>query len=224
MAKVIGYVRVSTKGQADDGVSLDMQRAKIAAYAALNDLELGDIFSDEGVSGTVTERPGLNAALAAAKKGDVICVYSISRLSRSTKQILTISEQLEIKGIDLASISEKIDTTTAAGKMVFRMMAILAEFERDQTSERTSAALKQKQSKGEKVGGRIPYGFDVVIVNDVKLLVANEIEQKVIAQVKELRAAGLSLRAIASVLASNGIGARNGKVFAANQIKRMVAA
>jgi len=75
-------------------------------------------------------------------------VYSLSRLSRSTKDTLQIAEKLDKAGADLVSLSEQIDTTSASGKMVFRLMAVLNEFERDQISERTSAALQHKKAKG----------------------------------------------------------------------------
>lgn len=85
-------------------------------------------------------------------------VYSLSRLARSTKDAIAIAERLDKAGADLVSLSEKIDTTTAAGKMVFRMLAVLAEFERDLVSERTTAALAHKAGKGERIG-EVPFGW-----------------------------------------------------------------
>ncbi|WP_146108702.1 recombinase family protein [Chromatium okenii] len=156
MATAIGYIRVSTSGQAIDGVSLDAQKAKIAAWAELNGYELGEIFEDAGISGTKQDRPGLAAALAAAKKGDAVIAYSISRFARSTKHLIEISESLAKREIDMVSISERIDTTSAAGKMVFRMMAVMAEFERDQVSERTKTALQHKNRKVKKPADKCP--------------------------------------------------------------------
>ena len=221
MAKAYGYVRVSTQGQADDGVSLDAQRAKIAAWADLNGYELGDTFEDAGISGTKTDRPGLAAALAAVGKGDALVVYSLSRLARSTKHTIEISEHLDKVGADLVSLSERIDTTTAAGKMIFRMLAVMAEFERDQTSERTVTALQYKKSKGQKTGGAVPYGFD--LGEDGIHLSENEAEQAVIREARELHQSGLSLRKIAAELNARGLVARNGRAFQATQIMRMVA-
>lgn len=140
--KVIGYIRVSTASQAEDGISLDAQRDRIHKWAELNEGEVSAVFEDAGISGKdMSNRPGLAAAMLAADKGTALVTYSISRLARSTVDMLTIARQLEYQGADLVSLSEKIDTTTAAGRMIFRMLAVLAEFERDQTRERTASSL-----------------------------------------------------------------------------------
>ena len=161
--RAIGYVRVSTAEQAAEGVSLAAQRARIAAWARANDAELVDVFTDAGLSGgRADNRPGLQAALDRACSGQAaLVVYSLSRLARSTRDAITISERLDTAGADLVSLSEKIDTTTAAGKMVFRMLAVLAEFERDQISERTTAAMQHKKARREYTGGEAPYGWRV---------------------------------------------------------------
>lgn len=92
---------------------------------------------DAGLSGKRADnRPELQKALDAVTKcSGVLLVYSLSRLARSTKDTLAISDRLEKADADLVSLSERIDTTSAAGKMVFRMLAVLAEFERDLVSD-----------------------------------------------------------------------------------------
>ena len=221
MATSIGYIRVSTEGQAADGVSLDAQRAKIEAWALLNDYELVAVHVDAGISGkSANNRPGLQAALADCRKGSALVVYSLSRLARSTKDTIEISDRLAKSGADLVSLSEKIDTTSAAGKMVFRMLAVLAEFERDQISERTTTAMQFKKAQGERVGA-IPYGYD--LATDGVNLTENPAEQEVIRQARELHESGLSLRKIAAELDRRGLYARNGQPFQATQISRMVA-
>ena len=220
MASAIGYIRVSTEGQATDGVSLDAQRAKIEAWAMLNDYELTAVHVDAGISGKgMANRPGLQAALADCRKGSALVVYSLSRLARSTKDTIEISERLAKSGADLVSLSEKIDTTSAAGKMVFRMMAVLAEFERDQISERTATAMQFKKSKGELVGA-VPYGYRC---DDGVNLIPDEKEQEAIALIKELNGKGLSLRNIASRLEAKGYIPR-GKVWYAKTISNILAA
>lgn len=151
--KVIGYIRVSTTGQAEEGISLAGQRDRIHKWAELNEGEVIAIYEDAGLSGGSTaNRPGLESALSAARKGDALVSYSISRLARSTRDMLDIADRLERQGADLVSLSEKIDTTSAAGRMIFRMLAVLAEFERDQVSERTRMALATLKSRGVKLG------------------------------------------------------------------------
>jgi DNA invertase Pin-like site-specific DNA recombinase len=155
--KVIGYIRVSTEDQAREGVSLEMQRSRIYKWADLNEGEVVAVYEDAGISGGSTKnRPGLEQALARADKGYALVAYSISRLARSTRDMLAIADRLEYQGADLVSLSEKIDTTSAAGRMVFRMMAVLSEFERDQISERTKAALATLKARGVKLGSGNP--------------------------------------------------------------------
>ena len=204
--KAIGYVRVSTQGQAEDGVSLDAQEAKVRSWADLNGAEVV-IFRDEGISGKRSDnRPGLKAALEAVGRGDALIVYSLSRLSRSTKDTLTIADALAQKEADLVSLSEKIDTTTAAGKMVFRMMAVLAEFERDQVSDRTRFALAHKRTLNEKTGGDVPFGYRA---RSGKLY-AHAGEQRALRLILDLHGKGTSLRGICRTLEAQGVARKHG--------------
>jgi len=206
--KTVGYVRVSTEGQAVDGVSMDAQESKIRAWADLNGAEEVVMFRDEGVSGKRADnRPGLQAALDAVGKGDVLVCYSLSRLSRSTRDTLALSDLLATKDADLVSLSEKIDTTSASGKMVFRLLAVLSEFERDQVSERTRMALAHKRRNGEKTGGDVPYGFRL----DNGRLVEDPAEQKAIGLIRKLHAGGASLREIAARLEAAGYRTKTGR-------------
>lgn len=210
MKTATAYIRVSTEGQATDGVSLDAQQAKIEAWCYANDIVLDAVFVDAGVSGKRADnRPQLQAALdAVCSDGGVLVVYSLSRLARSTKDTIAISEQLGRAGADLVSLSEKLDTTSAAGKMVFRMMAVLAEFERDQVSERTTAALAHKAAQGERIG-TVPFGWDVA--DDGIALVENADQQRAIELIFSLKEKGYSLRGIAGALDAAGIPTKNGK-------------
>lgn len=208
--QAIGYIRVSTTGQAEDGVSLQAQRERIDAWCLANGFELAGCFTDEGISGKRADnRPELQKAIDAVEgSGAVLVVYSLSRLARSTKDTILIGERLEKAGADLVSLSERIDTTTAAGKMVFRMLAVMAEFERDLVSERTTLAMATKRNNGERIG-TVPYGFN--LAEDGATLVANEDEQTVLALIESLRSDGYSLRAIASELSTRGIPTKNGR-------------
>lgn len=222
MRQAIIYLRVSTTGQVIDGVSLKAQESKARAWCELNDYEISGVFTDAGISGKSTaNRKGLQNALDSVKKDNALVMYSLSRLARSTKDTIQISETLNAKGVDLVSLSEKIDTTTAAGKMVFRMLAVLSEFERDQVSERTSAALQHKKAKEERTGS-IPYGFKLAMDN-VKLL-KDKAEQVMIALCKEFKEQGLSLRKIAAKLLEQGFKNRVGSAFNAQSIKNILVA
>ena len=206
--KAVGYVRVSTQGQAEDGVSLEAQKAKIIAWCEANDYELVAIYKD-AISGTKADIEGRQAAIDNSQ-GMALVVYSLSRFARSTKDTLHLAEHLEKRGTDLVSLTEKIDTTTAAGKMVFRMLAVLNEFERDQISERTRAALAHKKANGEKYAP-VPFGYREVN----KRLVEVKHEARLVARMLKLREQGHTLTSIADWLNESGVeGKRGGRWYA----------
>lgn len=222
MRKVIGYVRVSTEQQASEGISLEAQKGKISAWCELNGYTLAGLFVDAGISGKRADnRPELQAALKAVEKcRGVLLVYSLSRLARSTKDTLSISERLEKAGADLVSLSEKIDTTSAAGKMVFRMLAVLAEFERDLISERTKTALQHKRKRGGRMG-QIPFGFRVDTDGDS--LVTSVEEQRVISMVRQWRDEGQTLQKIAERLIEMKVPNKAGRIrWNTTQIYRLL--
>jgi len=228
MRRAYGYLRVSTPGQADAGVSLDVQRARISAWCDAHGYELVDVFCDPGLSGRRADnRPGLQDALrtverAAREKdtaGVALVTYSISRLARSVRDMLAISDQLQRVGADLVSLSESIDTSSASGLMVFRLLSVLAQFESDLTAERTAAALAHKRARGEATGGDAPYGFTIAD----GMLIEDEQEQEVIRLVGQLRESGLSYRAIGRELQRRGFTPRTGDAWHANTIRRLAA-
>lgn len=206
--KAVGYIRVSTAEQAEEGISLEAQEGRIKAWCALHGHELASVHRDVLSGGRADNRPALQACLTqTCKSKAVLVVYSLSRLARSTKDAILISERLNKAGADLASLSENIDTTSAAGKMMFRMLAVLAEFERDQIRERTSAALQHKKSRGERVG-TLPYGYRMAC--DGVRLEEDPAEQEVVRLVQCLRERGMTLSAINQELGRRGIRNRNG--------------
>ena len=219
--KAIGYIRVSTAGQAEEGVSLEAQKDRLEGWAALNEYELTEVFEDAGISGSKTSnRPGLQAAIdAACSEKAALVVYSLSRLARSTRDALSISERLDKAGADLVSLSEKIDTTSASGKMVFRLMAVLAEFERDQISERTSAAMQHMKREGLYTGGKVRFGFRRGADGRLE---EDEIEQAIMERTRALSSEGLGLSRVARRLTEDGYRSRTGSPFCGVQVKRML--
>jgi len=207
--KAIGYSRVSTVHQLD-GVSIETQEARIRAFCVSRGFELAEIFTDEGISGSkMHNRPGLTAALDAVTKCcGVLVVYSLSRMSRSLRDTLQIAERLDREGADLASLSESIDTTSAMGRFCFSLFGALNQLERDLASERTAAALAHKRAKGEKTGGRIPFGYDLAA--DGTSLTMNMSEQEIVGQIVYLRQAGYSYRGICAELQQRGIITKEG--------------
>jgi DNA invertase Pin-like site-specific DNA recombinase len=138
---IIGYARVSTIDQ-----SLNLQIDALTEYGC-------DEIFQEKVSGAKDDRLELMNALRMLRKGDTFVVYKLDRLARSTKRLIEIADMLREKEVEFVSIQDKIDTGTAAGKAMFGMLSVLAEFERDIIRERTMAGLKAARTRGRK-GGR----------------------------------------------------------------------
>ena len=190
MKKAIGYIRVSTEQQASEGVSLEAQKAKIQAWCEVNGYELADVFMDAGISGkSMDKRQGLKQALAAVKKGDVLVVYSLSRLARSATDALVIADRLRKKNVDLVSLNDQFDTTSAAGRMFFTVLAAMNQMERELAAERTKDALAFKKAAGE-VYSPVPFGFRAVEGR----LEQVEAEAAVVAEILTMRGEGSSLQ------------------------------
>lgn len=225
---VIGYIRVSSEEQAESGQSLESQREKIEAYCAMRSLTLVNVAIDAAVSGgkPIASREGGKLVLESLRKGLAGGVVSVKldRVFRSTVDCLATVEDWTKAGhtfhlIDLGGMA--IDTSTAAGKMFLVMLAGMAEFERSIGGERTSSILQAKKSRNEFTGGaQAPYGFEVA--NDGKSLGPVAAEQETIERARELDREGLSLRGIASKLASEGRLSRTGREFYAQQIKAIL--
>lgn len=144
MAKLVGYVRVSTQEQE---VRLQIDALKKAGCAK----EM--IFMDK-ISGTKAERPGLDKCLASLTKGDTLLVWRLDRLGRSMPHLVQLIEALGQKGIGFRSLCDgAIDTTTASGELIFNIFSSLAQFERRLIQERTRAGLEAARARGRK-GGR----------------------------------------------------------------------
>ncbi|WP_419739218.1 recombinase family protein [Ruegeria sp.] len=137
---LIGYARVSTDHQ-----NLDMQ------IDALRNIGCKKIYRDQGISGSQMHRPGLDAALRAAK-GNTLVVWRLDRLGRSLNGLLDLVEVLADQNTDFQSLTEGIDTRTSSGMLFFHIMAALSEFERSLISERTKAGLSVARSKGISLG------------------------------------------------------------------------
>jgi site-specific DNA recombinase len=219
MTRAIGYIRVSTDKQADQGVSLDAQKAKIEAYAMLYDLEMVDYVVETG-SAKNTDREGLQDALQALIRGEAeaLVVVKLDRLTRSVGDLGRLVEGYFQKHA-LMSVSEQIDTRSAAGRLVLNVLASVSQWERETIGERTSAAMQHMKSQGQYTGGKPPYGFRLVNGE----LLENFEEQAVLALVQKYRAKGLSLRKIAQALADKGFKSRTDKVFDSSSIGRMAA-
>ena len=140
---LFGYARVSTEDQ-----NLNRQLDQLKKHG----VDTRNIYKEK-MTGTKKERPELQKLLDYVKNGDTIVIADLTRLSRSTRDLVSLAEDLKVKGIELVSLKETIDTTTATGNMMFGMLAVLAQFERDLISERTKDGLASARARGH-LGGR----------------------------------------------------------------------
>src|SRR5690242_18868342 len=183
----IGYARVSTDRQADRGVSLDAQSAKILAMATVQGSELLEVVVDGGESAGTMNLPGLQRILELVRnrKVQAVLVAKLDRLTRSVKDLCAILELFEKRGVALVSVAESLDTSTAAGGWVITIMSAVSQWEREAIGERTRDALEHKRSKGERVGN-VHYGYR--LSGDGKHVEPEPTEQAVLADIRALRA------------------------------------
>lgn len=146
---VFGYARVSTEQQ-----NLDRQIDALQKYGV-------DTIFNEKMSGTKRNRPELSKLLDRMTEGDTIVVESLSRLGRSTKDLIELTELFQSKRVNLVSLKESIDTNTSTGKLLFTLMSALAQFERDTIAERTREGLRAARARG-RMGGRPKVNADTV--------------------------------------------------------------
>ena len=205
----VAYCRVSTVGQEVEGVSLAMQRDRIANWCLGNGHSLEAVFVETGSGGRADNRPELQKAMAlVCRKRGILVVYSLSRFSRSVRDTLALTEQLDRANAHLASLSESLDTSSAVGRMVFKMLSTLAEFERDVNSERTRNALGHMRRGNRRISFKIPFGYS--LAPDRVTLVPDAVERAAIARIVERRAKGMTLAAIAQSIESEGVKTREG--------------
>lgn len=138
---LIGYARVST---GDQNLNLQVDALKAAGCEKV---------VPDKLSGAKDERSGLNQLLELLRAGDTLVVWRLDRLGRSLSHLISVTTELESRGVGFRSLQEGIDTTTSGGKLVFHIFGALAEFERSLTQERTQAGLKAARSRGRN-GGR----------------------------------------------------------------------
>lgn len=222
--RVVGYVRVSSDDQARDGVSLDAQREKVRLYAELHGLDLAEVVADAGASAKTLDRPGLTRALAMLDAGDVsgLVVFKLDRLTRNLGDWSALIDRYfgERGSRSLMSVSESVDTRTAAGRLVLNILMTVAMWERETIVERTRTAVRFKQGRGERVSGRIPYGRR--LGPDGKTLEPDPAEIELASEAAALHASGLSLRKIGDELARRGAPTKTGRPWTFSAVRSLL--
>jgi len=221
MKKAASYIRVSTEGQAKDGVSLANQTERIQRYAAYKgNIEIVAEIRDEGISGGINKaRPGFIELLNRVQAGDidVIILYDLDRLSRDMLTLLALEKLLHEYDVEFHTVEGQIDTSTTDGFMAFVMKALTGEIIRRTIKTQTKKAMEHKKGKGEVVG-HVGYGYK----RDGDSLVPVGSEQTVIALANELHAQGFKLADIARSLNGEGHVTRAGKAWTTTQVRRLI--
>lgn len=175
MKRVAIYYRVSTEDQKPD-----LQVDQLREYAARREFEIVGEYIDK-VSGAARKRPELDDMLEQVRKRkvDVVLVWKFDRFARSTSHLVNTLEEFQQLGVHFISFTQSIDTSTAAGKLTYTVLAAIAEFERDLTSERVRAGMAAAKARGKHVGRK-------------------PISMATAGKIRRLRRQGMSLRQVAA--------------------------
>jgi putative DNA-invertase from lambdoid prophage Rac len=201
---VYAYTRVSTRAQSEDGESLGVQERQIAGYALMQGWTVGKVYVERGVSGSVplVDRPKGSAMLAQLGAGDVVIAAKLDRAFRDAGDALATMKSLKERGVALHLIDLGGNVCDGGiAKLVFTILAAVAEQERDRIRERVSVVKKDQKARGRYLGGRVPFGYRTA--SDGSLEPVPE-QQAAISTARSMRAAGIGLESIRGALAEQG--------------------
>lgn len=221
MVRAIGYVRVSTDRQAEEGVSIEMQIHKIEQYCELYNYELVEIVSDAGYSAKSTNRPGLKNLLQIidSDRVDALIVYKLDRLTRSLADWSGLISKYfnEKSNKTLLSVCDQIDTSTASGRLCLNMMMTVYQWERETIAERTKSALAHKKKKGEPLG-TARFGSNLTSTK----LESNIKELAIVKIIIDLRSSGMTQQQIADYLNQKNIPTKRNRIWYQRSIKNIL--
>ena len=218
------YCRVSTEEQAQEGFSIRAQEQKLKDYARIKDWSIYNIYIDEGISGkNLTQRPAIQEMMTAVKTGLVknVLVFKIDRLTRSTADLIYLTDLFNQYDCAFNSLTESIDTDTPSGRMFLKIIGIFAEFERENIVERSKVGIERKVREGYTIGGHVSYGYDrpkgqkIQTVNDEQAEIVREIFDMYVNQ-------GLSITAITRRLNVRNVASKYNDNWETTSIRRLL--
>ena len=222
--KAIGYLRVSTKQQAEEGeYGLQTQRAWIEEYCSKNDIVITEWFEDAGYSGAKRDRPALNRILAGEVTNppiQYIVVAKADRIARDVQLYYAIKFLLQQNGIEIVSATEDwSEQDKLTGKILETFLALVAEIERENIKLRMSGGRRQKAKSGGYSGGNLPYGYKV---SNGEYMI-HQAEAEVVRRIFAMKKSGVGVPTIAKTLESDGIVGRKGNPLARSTIQQILA-
>ena len=217
----IAYVRVSTDHQADSGLGLAAQVAAVESYAKRAGHAITAVHTDAGVSGAagIEDRPGLAAAVAGLRRGDVLVIAKRCRLGRDQLAVLMIERAVAKRGATIVSADGVGNGDDAASVFMKQVVDAAAVYERNLIKARTKAALAAKRKAGQ-LAGEVPFGWTADAAGNLTEVAE---EQVVLGRIMACRAAGISLRKIAAILTEAGVVTKKGgTVWAHTTVKSII--
>ena len=207
--RVAVYIRVSTHMQVEDGYSLAAQKNRLKAFSFSQDWEIVQYYVDEGKSAKDMERPNLQKMLKGVREGlfDIVLVYKLDRLTRSVIDLDRMLTEFNKHDVMFKSATEIYDTTTATGRLFIRLVASMAQWERENLGERVSFGMSQKAKEGKWVINKQPFGYD----KDGDYLMVNQHEAIVVKRIFDLYLTGkYGVGKIAQILNAENIYTKSG--------------
>lgn len=194
------YIRVSTDEQAKEGYSIRAQTERLKAYCVSQGWSVVDFFIDDGISAKDMKRPELKRMIKLIEQDlvDCVLVYKLDRLTRSVLDLYKLLEVFDKHNCKFKSATEVYDTTSAMGRMFITIVAALAQWERENLSERVRMGMEQKAREGKWVMNLPPFGYDIDRENDT--LIINEDEAKLVRKIYDLYLSGKGMNKIANNL------------------------
>lgn len=200
----LGYARVSTRAQSEDGESLDVQQRQLEGYAQMHGLTIAHVYVERGVSGSVrlSERPEGSTLIQTLAPGDIVLCAKLDRMFRSALDALTVLQDFRARDISLHLLDLGGDVCgNGIARLVFTILSAVAESERDRIRERIADVKRDQAARGRYLGGTEPFGWRA----EGGQLVEIPEEQAALARMRAMRDLGVSVRGIARQLADDGI-------------------
>lgn len=222
--RVVGYIRVSTQEQAEEGYSPKAQEDLIINECQKYDYELVGFYRDLGISGkSIEARTGLKQMLEHSKKDifDLVLVWKTSRMARNVHDLLEIVETLQYNDVKFKSISESYDTSTPEGKMMLTVLGTVAEFERNTIVENLKIGMNSRARQGYKNGGKV-YGYRSEGTGKGSQLIIESNEAEVVKMIFDMYVQGKGYKAIANYLNKLGYKTVKGNLFSINGVKEIL--
>lgn len=156
------YIRVSTDEQANEGFSIEAQKRRLLAYAASQDWDVSEVYIDDGWSAKDLKRPEMQRMMLDAQNRlfEVVLVYKLDRMTRSSIDCDHLLKLFESNGVKFQSCTESFETRTATGRLFIRLVADIAQWERENTAERVRMGMEQMVTEGRRPGGPVPFGYE----------------------------------------------------------------